>query len=791
MGSIQKQKIFYALIVMKHKCIVDKIGGIGVVLLLFLFPYTKAQDKWKPYEVLEQSRQAINSYKDRSDEDAIELISNVIAAKKDNNIGDGEIINCDRYEKINVGWVNLTQKERNRIYLRYFNFLFEHTDTSDVTNEPIQYVMSREKFESLAYKKGRNIKLDVKAVNRDWVDEMLNEQGIKAIADEAFSGFSIYDNNIKMLLQNFVGPLSMPLAKSVYKYVLNDSIEFIDGEACHIVDFEPHNPRILGFRGRLYILDDGSYAVRRAVLCVQNEQNLNFVDNIVITHDYAARVGGYRLLSKDDVSIEVSLLKAFVRRIGYFSNHKLNQMSNQEYNALPILFYRQDAWNQPDEYWTDKRPLVVSDQEFQVKNEIKNLYENNKGSFWGYLGASVFENAFDLGKFEVGPLTSMVSRNDIEGFRFRLGGTTTSKFSKRLFLEGYGAYGTEDKTWKYYAQAEYLFRDIESYPTEFPVHSLALSIKNDVSFPGQDLVSVNKENLFYSFRRYPIERMYLIRSIGLRYMREYQSGFSYKLTADVFRESPLGELYFESRQPDGSVKQIASLSKTELGLTLRYAPQEKFYQRRYSRYYLSNNNPILTLSHKMGLKGIWGSQYNSNLTEFSIFQRINASLFGHFDTMIKLGKQWNKVPYPFLIIPQANPSYFQIKETFDLMNVMEFISDQYISWDTEYHLNGALFNLLPVNRYLKFREVISFKGYIGALSDKNNPKKNPDTFLFPLEQSGNPISYKMNGMPYMELGVGIDNIFRFMRIDYVWRLTYRNHPDISKSGIRIGLNLMF
>lgn len=763
-----------------------------LLIMILSLPVMYAQnDDIRPYEIMTQVDSTLSQSSGKSAQNAWAFMSKVIAAKKQNSLDALESFTCNRYEKINVGWMDLSEKEKNIILFRYFKFLFENTDTSDVTNQPVQYVLSREKMEEIASRQGSGYRRHVKGINRDWVDDVISEQGIKAISDEAFSGFSIYDNDINLLLQSFVSPLSSTLARGFYRYAIEADDYYIDGEPCKVVDFEPVNPRMLGFRGRLYIVNDSTYAVRRVVMKVLNQQNLNFVDNVIIMQDYGIHKDGYRLLSKDDISIEVALLKAFTRRISYYSDYKLNEQSEADFKKLPILAYSKDAWNHTDDYWQEVRPLEVSEHEYKVKTQLNKMLEENKGSAIGYIGSSLINDGFDLGKFELGPLYSMVSRNDIEGFRFRLGGTTTYKFNRNLFLEGYAAYGTQDKTWKYFAQAEYCFNKREYYPTEFPVHSVALNIKKDVSFPGQDLVSVNKENVFYSFRRFPIKKMYLINNIGLRYMREYQTGFSYKFNMDVFEETPLGELYFDKPQPDGTIKRFNSLTTTEMGLTLRYAPDERFYQRRYSRYYITQNNPVLTLSHKIGIKGAFGAHYLSNLTEFSVYQRFRASAFGYVDMMLKGGKQWNEVPFPYLIIPQANPSYIHVKETFDLMNVMEFISDQYLSWELEYNMNGLIFNMFPVNRYLKFREVVSFKGYMGTLSEKNNPAVNPNAFLFPTDQTGNPVCYKMDGMPYMEVGVGIDNIFRFLRIDYVWRLTYRDHPQISRSGIRVALNLQF
>ena len=117
---------------------------------------------------------------------------------------------------------------------------------------------------------------------------------------------------------------------------------------------------------------------------------------------------------------------------------------------------------------------------------------------------------------------------------------------------------------------------------------------------------------------------------------------------------------------------------------------------------------------------------------------------------------------------------------------MEFINDQYLSWDLTYFVNGALFNRIPLLKYLKWREVLSFRGLYGSLSNKNNPYINPKG-LYEFPQG----SMIMDNMPYMEAGVGIENIFKILRVDYVWRLTYRDLPDIDRSGVRIALHFTF
>ena len=223
----------------------------------------------------------------------------------------------------------------------------------------------------------------------------------------------------------------------------------------------------------------------------------------------------------------------------------------------------------------------------------------------------------------------------------------------------------------------------------------------------------------------------------------------------------------------------------ELELKLRYAPNEKFFQTQWNRFPVSLDAPVFSLTHTMAAKGVLGGDYTYHYTEAGFQKRFWFSAFGYTDVILKAGKVWNKVPFPLLVIPNANLSYTIQPESYSLMNAMEFMNDEYASWDVTYYLNGWLFNRIPLLKKLKWREVLSCRGLYGNLSDKNNPAFQQDLFRFPAG------STTMGHTPYVEAGVGVENIFKVLRVDYVWRLTYRNLPNIDKSGLRISLHMTF
>jgi hypothetical protein len=155
---------------------------------------------------------------------------------------------------------------------------------------------------------------------------------------------------------------------------------------------------------------------------------------------------------------------------------------------------------------------------------------------------------------------------------------------------------------------------------------------------------------------------------------------------------------------------------------------------------------------------------------------------------LKGTKVWNRVPYPMLDVPNIGFSRLLDDKAFMLMDPVEFIHDWSVTWYISYFMGGLILNRIPIIRKLQFREVITFKGLYGGLSERNNVNKTSNKEgLFQVPYS----TYSIENVPYMELSVGLDNILKIFRLDYVWRLTYRDHPNVSKGGLRFAFHIDF
>ena len=386
-------------------------------------------------------------------------------------------------------------------------------------------------------------------------------------------------------------------------------------------------------------------------------------------------------------------------------------------------------------------------------------------------------------KWDFGPINTTISGNTLEGARLRLGGVTTVNASRHWFARTYVAYGTRDERLKYMGQLEYSFIAKKRLDQEFPIHSLRLMHRYDVDRLGQHYLYTNPDNVFLQLKRQRDDKLLYLRQSELEWKREWPSHFSMAVALEHRVHEASRLMAFDLA--DGT--NLDHYTQAGFRVTVRFAPGEKFYQTRSHRIPINMDAPIVTLTHTWQPRGWMGTRHELHRTELGLHKRFWFSAFGYTDVRLKGAKVWNRVPYPDLLIPNANLSYTIQPESYALMDAMEFVNDQQLEWDVTYWGGGALLNRLPLIKYLKLREVVTFRGLWGSLSDGNNPSKNPDAVRFPTGALCQP----MSRTPYMEIGVGLDNILTILRLDYVWRLTYRDTPGVNRSGLRVALHFNF
>ena len=479
----------------------------------------------------------------------------------------------------------------------------------------------------------------------------------------------------------------------------------------------------------------------------------------------------------------------FAIRVITYKNYITNKprpdtaYQNQE-QAVP-----DEAKQRNDQFWRQNRLDTLSTAESKIYKNIDSL--RNLATYKRALTVlTILLGGYEsTGPFEIGPIGTFYSFNPVEGFRLRLGGRTTPAFSKRYYFETYAAYGFKDERWKYFLSGTYSLNDRSIY--KFPQDYIKASVQHDIIIPGEDLQFVAEDNFFLSFKRGTDLKYLYDNSYRLNYIHEYENHFSYSFGINRLTQSPAGSLYFINTDNNNQMHVINDLVTTAFTVGLRYAPHEQFYQGKINRISISNKYPVISLDYSAGIKNVFGGQYNYQKLTGRIDKRFYLSQLGYADVTVEAERIFGQVPYPLLTIYRANQAYTYQIYSYNLMNFLEFVSDHNESINIDQHFNGFFFNKIPLFKKLKWREVVSLKAIFGGLSSENNPSLHPSLYQFSVTGTGQPITYPLGSTPYAEASVGIQNIFKIIRVDLVRRLTYLDHPDITKWGIRTMLKYDF
>lgn len=739
----------------------------------------------------------------RKNNPAVELMKKVIAHKKNNKLSENDYYQYNKYQKITMSLNDVTPEMLEKGMYKKMPFLKDQIELCEETNKFILPISVDETASQKIYRKHpKSEKTIIKGMSSTGVNELFaTGDMLSTVLKDVFTDVNIYDNDIRLLQYPFISPISSSDAISFYKFYIMDTT-FVDKDKCFHLTFVPNNSQDFGFTGHLYVLADSSYTVKKCTMNLPKKSGVNFVDNMDIIQEFEQLPNGEWVLKTDDMIVEMTLMKIMqgfqIRRTTRYSDYAFDELPQQLFKRKGAEIKEADAMMRGDDFWNQYRPVPLTQTESSMDMLVKRLEQMPGFKYVIFVLKAFIENFVETGtkehpsKVDIGPVNTMISNNYIDGLRLRMSAQTTANLNPHLFFKGYCAYGFKDHRSKYMGEVEYSFNKKEYLPREFPKNSITFSYQYDVMSPTDKFLKTDKDNVFVSFKTSTVDQMSYVRNIALKYENETQFGLKTTVEVKHSTDEPTGGLAYITNDDQKTL--VPEIQTMEASLAFRYAPGETFVNTKQRRIPVSFDAPVFTLSHTAGFKGVLGGEYNYNLTEIGLYKRFWFSSWGKIDMFVKGGAQWNKVPFPLLIMPAANLSYILQRETFNLINNMEFLNDRYASLDVSWDLNGKIFNRIPLLKKLKWREAIGFKMLYGHLTDKNNPMKHPgdsELFLFPT-RDGRPTSFVMDPKtPYMECSVGIHNIFKILHIDYVRRLNYLDHPDANKWGVRFMVMMTF
>lgn len=712
------------------------------------------------------------------------ILKAVIDNKKINNKEKLDAYQYELYNKIQFSVRNLNPKVYDKKIIKGLSVVKNYLDTVNGNIDLPMFLT--ETMSDFYFKKSPKVKREfIKATKVSGVDN----NSVSQFLGDMYQNINIYEDSWVLFNQSFTSPIH-DLALWSYKYYLVDSA-WINSQWCYKLDFVPKQKQANTFSGHLWI-HDTTYAIKSVEAVLSEGANINWVKNFTIRQSFIQAEKEVWMLSKDELLVEFEMAEGKPGILGHktttYRQFLINQPKEEEfYKGNDEIIVLENSKQNNLTFWDSTRHESLSEKEANIYQMIDTIQK-----------LPVYRTVFDLvqlfvmgykvmGPIELGPYYTLYSFNPIEGNRFKIGGRTSNAFSTKIMLDGYLAYGLKDKQFKYGIGGM-------GFITKKPRQIVGFHYQKDLEQLGQGLDSWRQDNILSSvFRRNPATRLNGFEEYHFNY--EYEWFYGLMNMVDVRKREiwPLGQVVFSKDVGSVYEIQVPSIRTFEWSLTTRFAYKERYVSGEFTRLSLGTKWPVMYFTYTMGLKGIWGSQYDYHRTTFRLQDYIHIHPIGYSVVNVEAGKVFGHLPYPLLEIHNGNETYSYDNTAFNLMNFYEFVSDQYASMSVTHHWNGFFLNKIPLLRKLKWREITQARGVYGQFNPHNLTELNmPAT-----------TSYFSKNKPYIEAGLGLENIFKFLRIDGIWRMTYIdphyvntyqsniNSTKIARWGIRGTIQIIF
>lgn len=698
------------------------------------------------------------------------IIRATIANKDINNKSKLDAYEYEAYNKIEFDLKNFQSKLRKNIFLRPFRFIFNYVDTVD--NDYFLPLFISESLSDFYFRKSPSQKKEI--IKATKTGGMQNESVSRLLGD-TYQNINVYDNDILVFGRAFVSPVSNA-GFAFYKYYLLDSA-FIENRFCYKVSFQPKRKQELTFAGEMWI-NDTTFAIKNIEAGIVKDANINYIQSFVFKQEFNQVQKEVWMLTKDELHFDAAILIPHKLRKQHFTggkistyrNFKINELREESFYLNPENIVMNDSSTTKSvEFWSKARHDSLSAHDKDVYTIADSIPKVPIFKFY----TNVVKGYNSWGVVDFGPYFTTYSFNALEGNRFRLSARTNTKFDKHLGFSGYLAYGTLDQNVKYGATINYFFKRI-------PRSLLSASYREDVEQFGLAQGIFKEDNIITSaLRRTQVRTYNKVRELNAFFEKDWFNGFGNKFQFKRKELIPTGDLVYDKENSPGQFANVTKITTVEFSVHTRFAYGERFISGNHQRISLGTQFPILDVHFYYGIKGFLNGEYAYQKLTLSVKDKIKLGILGTFRYKVDAGKIWGKVPFPLLEIHPGNQTYLFNENTFNTMNLFEFVSDQYASLAVSQHFEGLLFNKIPLLKKLNWREVVSGKALIGSLSAANQS-------ILDLPANLNTLSY-----PYYEASAGIENIFQVLRIDALWRLSYLDRPNITKFGIRFKLQLEF
>lgn len=677
---------------------------------------------------------------------------------------------CDTYTKMELDLTNAEEQIRNKMLRRNFGFVFDYMDTSSVSGKPYLPVMISETRAKRYH--GISPEVNKEVIEATRISGLNEDNAVSQFTGSMHLKTNFYNNFINAFNVQIPSPLSAS-GNIYYNYYLVDSLN-VEGRKTWKIRFHPAKGISSSvFDGEMNI-DAQDFGLREIHVKLFRGANINWIRDLVIDRS-DQRVGDSVWFYKQDrlyVDFSVTMrdsskLASFLgnRQIEYM-NPVLGEDAKPEVTKVNTnVHIEKEAARRDDEWWDNARPYALSTKEQNIYNMVDSIKQvplfNNIYNVVNTVVSGYLETKY----FAFGPYSRIYSFNKIEGNRVQIGGRTTPGVSKKFRLSGFLAYGFKDKEFKGGGSLEWML-------SRQPTMKLTFSGKKDMMQLGKGNAAFNETSLLTSIltkrgseKRSPVNeyaarfdweiKPWLNTSTALEFRRIYSNVFV-----------PMRRVVSEK-----DTAFVNSVGANDMHITARFSKDETVTRGIFEKSYLHSDYPVVTIDLLGSLKGIGKNEYSYFRSEVSMDYKLKLPPVGASRIKLTAGKIIGTVPYPMLKLHEGNGTYILDQSSFSCMEFYEFASDTWMSLLWEHNFGGFFLGKIPLIKKLHWREVVTLKAVYGTLSEKNNgilgsEHSSEAPLLFPKGMTS------LN-KPYVEMGVGISNILRLLRVDAFWRLTHR------------------
>lgn len=711
---------------------------------------------------------------------AFEVIRKAVEKQKVYDKRSLDTYQTKNYTKIEIDIDNLSEDFNQRKSVRSVTAVLDSIrQLTNEEGEKILPVFFSETVSSFYYRNNPELRKEVIEKTKVTGVGITDGSTTSQITGSVFQEYNFYKNWLSILNKDFISPIAEGW-KTYYDYDLLEDV-LVGQDSCYKLQVYPRREQDLAFTGTIWI-KKSDYSLKQVDLTIPKAANLNFVDRIKIQQELVATTSGALMPSKTRVLLKIGQLTD--NSAGLLAKFYTATDSIVVNQPLETSFFDQAVILKPDfnqvsaDYWKNRRPDPLSEEELAVLQMVDTLKKIPIIRFYSE-GLKFFATGYlPVKKLDLGPWTEFGNYNNVEGLRLGFGLRTNYSFSNKFLMEGYGAYGTVDQSWKYKVGATWILSR-KHWTT------LGVRVGRELDQVGLEMENLEGNSIFLAASRFgTLRRPFVSTNQRFTFQREFFKGFLVTSILNKSQFDPLFDFYYYEQ---GSKALRTSFQTTEIRTGIRYGRDEIILINDNTRTSLGTSKwPVVELNYAQGIPSL-GAELSYSKLNFYLYHRINLGILGVGRYEIDAGKIWGEVPYPLLKNHLGNETFFYTTAAFNTMNFNEFASDRFMSLRYRQSFEGFLFNSIPLIKKLKWRMVGNANVLMGSVRDQNIlnlPQTAPDGRG--LESFGR-LDPKV---PYVELGYGIENIFRFFRIDFFHRMSYLDNPEARPFLVKLSAQII-